>query len=68
MTRPMTPPMTQPLTQPVTRANLATRGRGAWLPTWPLIGARLLELRKRRLLITVTVVFTIALPVLFYGI
>jgi hypothetical protein len=34
----------------------------------PLIGAKLLELRKRRTLMTVTVVFTVALPVIFYGI
>jgi hypothetical protein len=63
----MTPPVT-PVTPPVTRPRFATGGRGAWLPTWPLIGARLLELRKRRVLTTVTMVFTIGLPVLFYGI
>jgi hypothetical protein len=34
----------------------------------PLICAKLLELRKRRTLMTVTVVFTVALPVIFYGI
>ncbi|MGH3397951.1 MAG: hypothetical protein ACRDPO_25000 [Streptosporangiaceae bacterium] len=60
--------MTQPMTQPATRPHLATGGRGSWLPTWPLISGRLLELRKRRVLTTVTVAFTVALPVLFYGI
>jgi len=38
------------------------------MPTWPLISAKFLELRKRRVLTTVTVAFTIALPVTFYGI
>ena len=46
-----------------------TTGRGAsWLPPLPLIGAKLLELRKRRTLMIVTVAFTVALPVIFYGI
>jgi hypothetical protein len=34
----------------------------------PLIGVKLLELRKRRTLMIVTVAFTVVLPVLFYGI
>jgi hypothetical protein len=34
----------------------------------PLISAKLLELRKRRTLMAVTVAFTVALPVIFYGI
>ena len=42
--------------------------RTAWLPPAPLIGAKLLELRKRRALIIVTVAFTVALPVIFYAI
>jgi len=40
----------------------------SWLPPMPLIGAKLLELRKRRTLMIVTVLFTVALPVIFYGI
>jgi hypothetical protein len=52
----------------VTQHSIAVGGRGSWLPTRPLIGARLLELRKRRTLMIVTVAFTIALPVLFYGV
>ena len=52
----------------MTQHGLATGGRGSWMPTWPLISAKLLELRKRRVLTTVTVAFTIALPVIFYGI
>jgi hypothetical protein len=43
-------------------------GRGSWMPPPALIGAKFLELRKRRPLMTVTVVFTIALPVIFYGV
>jgi hypothetical protein len=52
----------------VTQHSLVTGGRGAWMPTWPLISTKVLELRKRRTLMIVTVAFTIALPVLFYGI
>ncbi|HCU92291.1 MAG TPA: hypothetical protein DHU96_05945 [Actinobacteria bacterium] len=52
----------------MTQHSLATGGRSSWMPTWPLISAKLLELRKRRVLTTVTVAFTIALPVIFYGI
>jgi hypothetical protein len=52
----------------VTQHGFAIGGRGSWLPTWPLISAKLLELRKRHTLMIVTVAFTIALPVLFYGV
>lgn len=52
----------------MTPHGLAAGRRGSWMPALPLIGARLLELRKRRTLIVVTVAFTIALPVIFYGI
>ena len=46
-----------------------TTGRGvSWLPPLPLISAKLLELRKRRTLMIVTVAFTVGLPVIFYGI
>jgi hypothetical protein len=46
-----------------------TAGRGvSWLPPVPLIGAKLLELRKRRTLMIVIVVFTVGLPVIFYGV
>jgi hypothetical protein len=40
----------------------------AWLPTPALIGAKILELRKRRTLMIVAVVFTIGVPVLALGI
>ena len=44
-------------------------GRGVpWLPPVPLIGAKLLELRKRRTLMIVIVAFTVGLPVIFYGV
>jgi hypothetical protein len=52
----------------VTQRSFATGGRGSWLPTWPLINAKLLELRKRRALMIVTTAFTVGLPVIFYGI
>ena len=44
-------------------------GRGlSWLPPVPLISAKFLELRKRTVLMAVTVAFTVALPVIFYTI
>jgi hypothetical protein len=52
----------------VTQHSFAAGGRGSWLPTWPLINAKVLELRKRRTLMVVAVAFTVALPVLFYGV
>jgi hypothetical protein len=52
----------------MTRHSIAIGRRGSWLPTWPLIDAKLLELRKRRTLVIVTVAFTVGLPVIFYGI
>ena len=52
----------------MTQHSITIDGRGSWLPTWPLITTKLLELRKRRTLMIVAVAFTIALPVLFYGI
>jgi hypothetical protein len=52
----------------VTEHSLATGERGAWMPTWPLISTKVLELRKRRTLMIVTVAFTVGLPVIFYAI
>jgi hypothetical protein len=52
----------------VTQYIPALGARASWVPPWPLIGAKFLELRKRRVLTTVMVAFTIALPVIFYGI
>jgi hypothetical protein len=51
-----------------TAADTIAPGRFPWLPPLPLIGAKLLELRKRSALMAVTAAFTVALPVLFYGI
>jgi hypothetical protein len=42
--------------------------RTAWLPPLPLIGAKLLDLRKRSVLMAVTVAFTVGLPVIFYAV
>jgi hypothetical protein len=52
----------------MTARSLAAGRRGSWLPTWPLISAKLLDLRKRRILMAVTAAFTMGLPVIFYGI
>jgi hypothetical protein len=52
----------------VTQHSLAAGRRSSWLPPLPVIGAKLLELRRRRVLMIVTVAFTVALPVIFYGI
>ena len=52
----------------MTQHSPAIGAPGSWVPPWPLIGAKFTELRKRRVLVTVTVAFTIALPVIFYGI
>jgi hypothetical protein len=52
----------------MTQHSLVTDRRTSWLPPVPLIGAKLLELRKRRTLMVVAALFTVALPVIFYGI
>jgi ABC-type transport system involved in multi-copper enzyme maturation permease subunit len=46
----------------------ADNTRDSWLPPLPLIRTKALELRRRNVLMVVTVLFTVALPVLFYGI
>ncbi len=52
----------------MTQHSLAADRRGSWLPTLPLIGAKVLELRKRRTPMIVLVAFTVVLPVLYYGV
>jgi hypothetical protein len=52
----------------VIQHSLTATRRSSWLPSVPLIGAKLLDLRKRRVLMALTVLFTVGLPVLFYGI
>jgi hypothetical protein len=52
----------------VTQPSLAAGQRVSWLPPLPVIRAKLLELRRRRVLMIVTVAFTVVLPVIFYGI
>ena len=53
----------------VSPAVRATVGRlGSWVPSWPLIAAKFLELRKRRALMIVTLLFTVGLPVLVLGV
>jgi len=52
----------------MTPYSLTADRRTSWLPPVPLISAKLLELRRRRTLMIVTVAFTVVLPVIFYGI
>jgi hypothetical protein len=52
----------------MTTHSLAADRRGSWMPPLAVIGGKFLELRKRRPLMAVTVAFTVALPVIFYGI
>jgi hypothetical protein len=52
----------------VTTHIVAAARRGSWLPSVPLIGAKFLELRRRRVLMAVTAAFTVGTPVIFYGI
>jgi hypothetical protein len=52
----------------VTQHSLTSARRASSLPSLPLIGVKLLELRKRSVLMVVTVLFTVGLPVIFYGI
>jgi hypothetical protein len=57
------------MTQPsVTEPRLAVDGRSSPIPPWSLIRAKIGELRSRRVLMAVAVVFTVALPVIFYGV
>jgi hypothetical protein len=51
----------------VSTHSLADRGRNAWLPPLAMISAKLLEIRKRRVLIAVIVLFTVGLPVIIFG-
>ncbi len=52
----------------MTAHSLAAARRGSWLPSVPLIGAKFLELRRRRILMVVTAAFTVGTPVIFYGV
>jgi hypothetical protein len=49
------------------RETLTTDHRGSWLPTWPMITSKFMELRKRRGLMVAIVFLTLALPVLVLG-
>ena len=42
--------------------------RGSWVPTWPLIVTKILELRKRRGLMVAVLLLTVGLPVIVLGI
>ena len=43
-------------------------GRGSFVPTWPLIATKFLELRKRRGLMVAVLLLTVGLPVVVLGI
>lgn len=47
--------------------SLAPDGRGSWLPSWPLISTKFVELRRRRGLMIAIVLLTLALPILVLG-
>jgi hypothetical protein len=50
-----------------TKTSLPADHRGSWLPTWPMISSKFMELRKRRGLMVAIVLLTLALPVLVLG-
>ncbi|MGD0442222.1 MAG: hypothetical protein ABSB52_16555 [Acidimicrobiales bacterium] len=52
----------------MTPYGLVAVRRASWLPSPALIGAKVLDLRKRNVLMAVTVTFTVGVPVIFYGI
>ncbi len=47
--------------------SVTSDGRGSWLPTWPMISTKFLELRKRRGLMVAVLLLSLALPVLVLG-
>ncbi len=53
---------------PAPPAAGAVDRRGSWVPTWPLVSTKLLELRKRTGLMVAMVLLTLALPFLVLGI
>jgi hypothetical protein len=48
--------------------SVAADHRGSWVPTWPMISSKFMELRRRRGLMIAIVLLTLALPVLVLGI
>jgi hypothetical protein len=51
----------------VTQHSIAAGRNGSWLPSAPLISTKLIEIRKRRVLITVVLLATVGAPVIFLG-
>lgn len=47
--------------------SVASDHLGSWVPTWPMISSKFMELRKRRGLMIAIVLLTLALPVLVLG-
>lgn len=54
-------------TASATATGPRTDHRGSWIPTWPMISTKFMELRKRRGLMIAIVLLTLALPVLVLG-
>lgn len=54
-------------TTPRPAASVVTDHRGSWVPTWPMITSKFMELRKRRGLMIAILLLTLALPVLVLG-
>ena len=52
----------------MTQYGLVAVRRASWRPSLALIGAKVLDLRKRSVLMAITVAFTVGVPVIFYGI
>jgi len=50
-----------------TVTNVRADHRSSWVPTWPMISSKFMELRKRRGLMVAILLLTLALPVLVLG-
>jgi len=51
----------------VTQHSIVAGRSSSWLPSAPLISTKLLEIRKRRVLITIVLLATVGVPVIFLG-
>jgi hypothetical protein len=51
----------------VTQYSPAVGSRVPWLPSPAMIGAKLMEIRRRRVVLAFIVAFTVGVPVIFYG-
>ena len=51
----------------MTQYSLGAGRRSSWAPSWPLISTKLLEIRKRRVLIAIIVLATVGVPAIVLG-